>query len=71
MSESSEAIIAAYLTAQLNEGANATAARMAAIGISATAAAVYGQDELQLSDEEEAEFLEGINDPVNQLGGHC
>lgn len=66
----SEASIAAFLTAQLNEGASATAARMDAIDTSAPAAAVYGHDELHLSDEEEAEFLDAINHPVNQLGCH-
>jgi len=70
LSESSEEGIADYLTAQLNEGANATAARMAAIGTSDPSAAVSGQEELELSDEEEAEFLEFVNDPANQLGGH-
>lgn len=70
LSQASEASIADYLTAQLTEGANATAARMAAIGTADPSAAALGQDELQLSDEEETEFLEFVNDPANQLGGH-
>lgn len=72
LSQSSEASIADYLTAQLNEGATVTAARMAAIGTSDPSATttVVAPDELQLSDEDEAEFLEFINDPANQLGGH-
>ena len=70
LAESSEAGIAAYLTAQLNDGAQATAARMAAIGTTDPSVTTDGQNEVQLSDEEEAEFLEFVNDPANQLGGH-
>ena len=67
---SSESEIAAFLTAELTAGATATAKRMAAIGTTDPAVAALSEDELQLSDEEEAELLEFVNDPANQLGGH-
>lgn len=59
--------IAAYLSAELNEGSKATSERMAALS---AVAAEPVHDELQLSEEEEAELLDFVNDPANQLGGH-
>ena len=68
LSEASEEKIATYLTSQLSEGYRWTAQRMAAMGT--TDPASSDSDELQLSEDEEQEFLEFVNDPANQIGGH-
>jgi hypothetical protein len=70
LADASEAEIANYLTTQLNEGFKATAARMAALGTTTPSATESGENELRFSEEEEAELLELVNHPANQLGGH-
>lgn len=68
LSEASEEKIAAYLTSQLSDGHRETAQRMAAMGT--TDPGSPDGDDLQLSGDEEADFLEFVNDPANQIGGH-
>jgi len=69
LAQSSDASIANYLSKRLNEGANATAARRAAIG-TADPPAVRRENESRVCVEDESRLLQFINDPANQLGGH-
>jgi len=69
LAQSSDASIADYFTKRLNEGANATVARMTAIG-TAGPPPVEREDELRLSIGDESELIEFVNDPAKQLGGH-
>ena len=70
LTEASNDRIAAYLTTQLSEGRQETLQRVAAMGTSDAATQVDDGQDLEMSDDAEAEFLEFVNDPANQLGGH-
>ena len=69
-SEASNERIAEYLTSQLGDGQRETTARMAALGTSDPGHEDDGEADLRMNTDEEAEFLEFVNDPANQLGGH-
>ena len=68
--EASNERIAEYLTSQLSDGHRETTARMAALGTSDLGLDGDGTADLRMNTEEEADFLEFVNDPANQLGGH-
>ena len=61
--------IADYLNAQLAVGARATTERMAGLAACGPAPAPEESPAPELSDDEEADLLEFMNDPANQLGG--
>jgi hypothetical protein len=64
----SNAEVAKYLTGQLRAGTKATQDRMVALGTCEPATAAAGQRDLTQTKKAEAQLLELINDPVNQLG---
>lgn len=70
MESKSKQDIASFLTTQLTEGEQATAAGMSALGVSDARTAGVDGMAVEMTDEEEAEFLDFLNDPANQLGGH-
>lgn len=77
MREASQAEIAAYLTQQLKCGERATLPRMnVADSDSQNAQFEFGVDDSlddfevkPMTQEEEKQFLDFVNDPVNQIGG--
>jgi len=69
LAQSSDASIADYLTCQLNDGTNATAARMTAIG-NVDRSPLERDDELLRAVDDEGKLLSFVNDPANQQGGH-